>query len=357
MGSVPVPKTTAPRIQIEHPAPVVDCGRYRVKRSVGQRVDVGVDIFRDGHEALRAVVRWKGPGDDSWAEAPLHPVDAHIKGVRWEGSFGVDRPGRWTWTVEAWSDELASWRVEVERKAAAPQDDLDSELSEGVALLGAAAERASTARHTDDAEVLAATIDAVADATQRTPARVAAGLAPEAIAAADRHPGRQRAARMAPSVEVAVDPVRARFGSWYEMFPRSWGGFDGIAAQLPALAELGFDVVYLPPIHPIGVTNRKGRNNGLIAGPDDPGSPWAVGGVEGGHTALLVNAHHDEVAFVLPARRFGREWTLELDTVDPTAEPGAWTAGARGEVAVVARSISILRRTAPLRRTEPPADA
>ncbi|HXH59629.1 MAG TPA: maltotransferase domain-containing protein [Iamia sp.] len=169
MPAVPFPARSKPphRIQIEHLSPVLDCGRYPAKRTVGEAVPVAADIFSDGHDVLRAVVRWKAPDDDgdgggdgdgrSWQETPLHPVDAHIQGVRWEGSFPVDALGRWTWTIEAWSDVLASWHVELTRKVAAGQDDLNSELAEGAVLLRAAAKRAKGA----DRAALAAAADAV----------------------------------------------------------------------------------------------------------------------------------------------------------------------------------------------------
>jgi len=133
---VPVPTATqAPtRIVIEHPAPTVDCGRFPVKRTVGDQVDVSADIFRDGHDVLRAVVSWRGPGDEAWQESQLVAVDAHHKGVRWEGAFTVDRPGRWEWTIESWVDPFATWRDEVARKLEAEQQSLAGEASEGDGL-------------------------------------------------------------------------------------------------------------------------------------------------------------------------------------------------------------------------------
>jgi len=286
VSAVPLPPRSKPphRIQIEHPSPVIDCGRHPARRTTGEVVAVAADIFSDGHDVLRAVVRWRAPGAEKsdWQEAPLRPVDAEIQGVRWEGSFPVDALGRWTWTIEAWRDHLASWRDELTRKVAAGQDDLASELAEGALLLRAAAKRAKG----PDRATLTTAAGAVDDATATTATRVAAALDDEVVAASDRHPNRKRPATLPRPYEVDVDRERARFGSWYEMFPRSWGGFDGVREQLPALAELGFDVLYLPPIHPIGVTNRKGPNNALTAGPGDPGSPWAIGGEAGGHTAI-----------------------------------------------------------------------
>lgn len=300
------------RILIEHPTPQVDCGRYLPKRTVGETFEVGADIFRDGHEVLRAVVRWKrpGPGKQPWQESPLRHVDAHVKGVRWEGSFPVDALGRWKWTVEAWVDELASWRDEVRRKADAGQDDLASELAEGGLLLRAAAKRAKG----DDRTAIAAAADVVEDATAPTRTRVGAALDPALVAVVDRYPDRSRAAKLAKNQELDVDPALARFGAWYELFPRSWGGLRGVEEQIPHLADLGFDVVYLPPIHPIGVTNRKGPNNTLVAGPDDPGSPWAVGGAEGGHTAVHpdLGTIEDLDSLVATARSHGIEIALDF---------------------------------------------
>jgi len=299
-----------PRIQIEHPAPLVDCGRYPAKRTVGDTVGVSADIFRDGHEVLRAVVRWRGPGETEWSEAPMRHVDAAQAGVRWEGSFPVDRPGRWTFTIEAWTDAFASWRDELERKVAAGQEDLGGELSEGVLLV----ERVCSLAEGEDRVTLERALSVMRDpnAPQRT--RAEAALAHDVLDAARRSPDRLESTILPQPVEIDVDRVRARFGSWYELFPRSWGGFQGVRAQLPRLAELGFDVLYLPPIHPIGRTNRKGRNNALVAGPDDPGSPWAIGDETGGHDAVHpdLGTLDDFDALVAEGRRVGVEIALDF---------------------------------------------
>jgi starch synthase (maltosyl-transferring) len=268
--------TPPPRIQIEDPQPVLDCGRYAVKACVGDRIAVSALIFRDGHDLLRAVVRYRGPNDKGWSEAPMRRSDAELGIDRWSGSFPVDTQGRWQWTLEAWTDAEATWREELERKVAAGQADLGAELAEGSLLWRAAAARAKGA----DRKLLAAAASALEHA------RHEAAFAAESIAACERHPDRSRSTRTPAAAEVDVDRPRARFGAWYELFPRSFGGLTGVAAQLPRLAELGFDVVYLPPIHPIGQTRRKGRNNATVAAPGDPGSPWAIGSAEGGHTAV-----------------------------------------------------------------------
>jgi starch synthase (maltosyl-transferring) len=243
---VPLPKTSDPpaRIQIQRVTPQVDCGRYAVKRTEGDRVDVTARVFRDGHELLGAAVRYKAAGATRWLEAPL----ASLGNDEWAGSFTVDRCGTWCYRIEAWVDRIASYHHELRRKVEAGQTDLAGELAEGAVLLGR-----------EQLTVEEALAEPAGDRAEKT---------------------------WSPTYEVDVDRELARFGSWYELFPRSWGGFDGVRAVLPKLAELGFDVVYLPPIHPIGTSNRKGRNNLLEAGPKDPGSPWAIGGTEGGHDAI-----------------------------------------------------------------------
>jgi starch synthase (maltosyl-transferring) len=276
------PKPPPPRIQIVRPAPMIDCGRFACKRTVGDTVRVGADIFSDGHDVLRAVVRFLAPGVKRWQERPLLRIDAHVDGDRWEGEFEVTGLGRYTWTIEAWIDVFAGWRDELRRKIEAGQSDLAGELSEGVVLLERARERAKG----EDAERIAVALDALRDAGASDEERQAAALAPELLGAVERHPDRCGSTVAEQRLHVDVDRVRARFGAWYELFPRSWGGLGGVAGIVPELAELGFDVLYLAPIHPIGLTNRKGPNNALTAVPGDPGSPWAIGDASGGHTAL-----------------------------------------------------------------------
>mgnify|MGYP000477537419 CR=1 FL=1 len=305
---VPTAKQPPPRIQIERTAPLIDCGRYPAKRTVGETVTVAADVFRDGHEVLRAVVRHRGPGDKRWQTVPMARIDEESGGNRWSGVFSVDRCGRWQFSVEAWSDPFASWREELRRKVDAGQEDLGGELSEGALHLGAAAARAKGA----DAKALKAAAKIV-EGSGDWRAKVAAALDPEVAAAADRCPEKADTAIAGP-FGVEVDRERARFGSWYELFPRSWGGLRGVAEAIGGIAELGFDVVYLPPIHPIGVTNRKGRNNAPVARPGDPGSPWAIGGAAGGHTAVApeIGTLADLEGLVATAARHGVEIALDF---------------------------------------------
>jgi starch synthase (maltosyl-transferring) len=243
---MPLPKAEKPppRIQIQGVTPQIDCGRHPVKRTEGDRVEVAARIFRDGHETLGAAVRYKPAAATRWREAPLEPLGND----EFRGSFVVDACGTWCFRVEAWVDRIASFQDELRRKRDAGQADLEGELSEGALLLGRAELTVE---------------DALAERSQDRSEKI-----------------------WSATYTVDVDRVLARFSSWYELFPRSFGGFEGVRAALPRLAELGFDVVYLPPVHPIGRSNRKGRNNALVAGPGDPGSPWAIGSELGGHDAV-----------------------------------------------------------------------
>ena len=301
-----------PRIIILEPAPVLDCGRFAPKRTVGESVDLRATIVADGHDVLRAVVRWKAPGGRRWHEAPLTHIDADIKGDTWTGSFVIDGCGRWQWTIEAWIDRFASWREELARKVAAGQHDLAGELSEGAQLLRAAAERAKAA---SDRRLIQHALATLEDPGTPEEAKHDAALGPELAAAIERHPDRSESAELEAPFEIDGDRERARFGSWYELFPRSWGGFRGTAEAVPQIAALGFDVLYLTPIHPIGETNRKGANNSLTAGPGDPGSPWAIGmkGV-GGHEAIHpeLGTVEDFEHLVETARAHGMEIALDF---------------------------------------------
>ncbi len=300
-------KPPPPRIRIGSPAPMIDCGRYPSKRTVGDAVSVSADIFADGHDILRAVVRSQAPGARKWVESPMVRTDAHVDGDRWAGSFEVEKLGRHRWTIEAWADAFASWVEEMRRKMDAGQSDLSGELSEGEILLEQAAERARNAKDRQRIE------RALACLRDEEPNPEIA-LDPELFEIIARYPDRSRSTTMDADLHVDVDRGRARFGAWYELFPRSWGGLQGVEKQIPALADLGFDVLYLPPVHPIGLTNRKGVNNALVAAPGDPGSPWAIGDASGGHTALHpdLGTMADFDALAATAREHGVDIALDF---------------------------------------------
>ena len=281
-----MPQVAAERIFVTDVAPQVDCGRWPAKACVGDRVEVSATITRDGHEALRGVVRYRRP-KGRWRESPLEALGND----RFAGGFEVDSVGRWRFEIEAWVDRHAGWLDEHDRKVAAGQSDLAGELAEGAALFGPG------------------TVDEW---------RAAAA----ALGAGDRG----EATRSGP-LEVEVERQRARTGAWYELFPRSWGGLAGVTRVVPELAELGFDVVYLPPIHPIGRTNRKGRNNAERAEPGDVGSPWAIGAAEGGHDAIDPGLGDDAdlAGLVAALREHGMDLALDLALQMSPDHP--WLAG------------------------------
>jgi starch synthase (maltosyl-transferring) len=254
------------RVIVENVAPQVDEGRFPVKRTPGEVVVVEADIFADGHDALAAVTLWRRVGDKSWTETPMTPLGND----RWRAAFTIADFAPYEFTVEGWVDRRATWRDALEKKIAAGQD-VSSERLE------------------------------------------------EAMLPADA--GRSGGTRYARVLRVAVDRERARFGAWYEMFPRSAGSdpsrgatFREAEARLPYVAAMGFDVLYLPPIHPIGRSFRKGRNNSLAASPGDPGSPWAIGSNEGGHTAIEpgLGTLDDFAHFMNAARANGLELALDI---------------------------------------------
>jgi starch synthase (maltosyl-transferring) len=310
---MPLPASGQPpkRIVIQYPAPSVDGGSFPAKRCAGDLVVVEADVFRDGHDKLRAVVRSRGPGERRWRESELEPIDAHLGGVRWGGEFTVDAIGRWLYTVEAWTDVFGTWRDELERKRAAGQEELAGELSEGAVLLHAALERAEAK---GDRALIEHALTTLEDQSTPEPVKHDVVLGAELFEAVERSQERHGSVTLEEPLALEVDRVRARFGAWYELFPRSWGGLAGVREVLPALAGLGFDVVYLPPIHPIGLTNRKGRDNALTAAPGDPGSPWAIGAEEGGHEAVHpeLGTLEDVRALTDAAQELGMDIALDF---------------------------------------------
>ncbi|MFZ6182106.1 alpha-1,4-glucan--maltose-1-phosphate maltosyltransferase [Nannocystis pusilla] len=274
---------TPERIIIEAVSPALDDGRHAIKRIIGDELVVEADIFKDGHDRLAAQARWCGP-DGVWQTTPLrYDYDSD----RWFARVPLDRAGTWSFTVEAWTDRFTTWRVELEKKFAAGQA-IHSELLEGAVMVDAAA-RAAVG---DDRSLLMRLADELRD-PERGPAEravTAQNAELRALMALHHTPDdRTEYPRVFP---VRVDRARARFGSWYEFFPRSCGEpgvhgrFVDAERALYRIAAMGFDVVYLPPIHPIGLTSRKGKNNSLTAEAGDVGSPWAIGGEAGGHTAV-----------------------------------------------------------------------
>jgi starch synthase (maltosyl-transferring) len=288
------------RVVVENVYPEVDDGRFPIKRVVGEAVIVSADVHADGHDRLAAALLYRRGGEDAWNEVTMESVGND----RWRGGFGVDTMGMYEYTVEGWIDRFGSWRDELSKKVAAGQD-VASELLEGSGLTSAVPETAAI----------------LGDSTLAQGQRVAVALDADLEARMRRHADRSRATRYDRVLQVHVERERARTGAWYEMFPRSAGTdparsatFDEAAARLPYIAAMGFDVLYLPPIHPIGRSFRKGRNNALTPEPGAPGSPWAIGSDEGGHMSVEpgLGTIDDFDRFVDAARRHGLEIALDL---------------------------------------------
>jgi starch synthase (maltosyl-transferring) len=289
-GPEPGPDAIGTRrsIVVERIQPELDGGRHPVKRVVGDRLMVSADIFADGHDLIDAALLLRPDGAASWREAPMRLVEND----RWSASIELTE-NRWhRYAVEAWRDAFGTWRHGLERKVEAGVP-VPVEIEEGRLLLEAALARAQAARARKDATTIGTALAALRRA--RSPAtRVAILAAEDLLAVARRHPERRFATRSA-ELPLVVDRERARFGAWYELFPRSQGRdpkrpkattFREAEWRLPDIRAMGFDVVYVPPIHPIGRTNRKGRNNTLDARPDDVGSPYGIGSADGGHDTV-----------------------------------------------------------------------
>jgi starch synthase (maltosyl-transferring) len=263
------------RVVIEGVSPEIDGGRFAIKRTVGERVVVEADVFGDGHDLVSAVLLYRRDGDPEWNEVALTP----LVNDRWHGEFPVVDLGRYCYTVRGWVDHFKTWVHDLEKRVEAGQD-VTVDLEIGALLVDEAAANAPE----PDAEHLRDHAAAL-----RTHGGATRAMSPELEFLMERHAPRHFATTYDRELAVVVDPVRARYSTWYEFFPRSagkgteHGSFRDAEAWLPGIAAMGFDVVYFPPIHPIGIAHRKGMNNTTTAEPSDPGSPWAIGGAEGGH--------------------------------------------------------------------------
>ena len=307
-----------PRIFIEAISPSVDGGRFPAKAVTGRPCVVEADIFRDGHDVLRAVIKWRQAGRRTFSEAPLEL----LVNDRWRGELPLEENTRYEYTIEAWISLYESWLVDL-RKRVAVDEPVASEVREGIALLEgiAPAGRAKGAAAARPLREAARELRAWLDDGAEGAAALAIAEREDVLAAEGRLVLRIGATEFAPLLELVADRPRALYGAWYEMFPRSYsptpgrhGTFADAARRLPALREMGFDVVYLPPIHPVGTSHRKGRNNALEAQPGDPGSPWAIGSSAGGHTAVepQLGTLEDFDRFVAAARRLDLEVALDF---------------------------------------------
>ncbi|MFG3006631.1 maltotransferase domain-containing protein, partial [Streptomyces calvus] len=305
---------TIGRIPVRDVRPSVDCGRRPAKAVVGETFEVTATLFREGHDAVAANVVLKDP---EGRPGPFTPMRELAPGSdRWGAEVVADAPGRWTYRVEAWGDPVATWRRIATVKVPAGID-TGLVLEEGADLFERAA--AGVPKGAGQA-VLRTTAETLRDDSLPCATRLAAALTPEVDRVLARHPLRELVTSSDP-LPLLVERERALFGSWYEFFPRSegtpeqpHGTFDTAARRLPAIAAMGFDVVYLPPVHPIGTTFRKGPNNTLNAGPHDVGVPWAIGSPEGGHDAVHpdLGTLEDFARFVARAGELGLEVALDF---------------------------------------------
>ena len=299
-----------PRVVVEGVSPTVEGGRYPIKRVVGEDVRVRADAYADGHDAVAVVLLWRAESETEWHEVPMEPLGND----RWQARFRIERLEPHRYRVEAWIDHFKTWRRDLEkRRAAGTVETVD--LLVGAALVASAASRAPGA----DGRALERWARELG-AAEVSPATLDHALAPELAALVDRHAERPDVARSQAELRVDVDRERARFSAWYELFPRSWGvkgrhgTFRDVERRLGYVAEMGFDILYLPPIHPIGRVHRKGPNNDPKAKPGDLGSPWAIGSREGGHTALhpKLGTMEDFRRLLRKAEALGLEVALDL---------------------------------------------
>jgi len=301
--------TKSARLCIEAIRPLIDEGRFAVKRVLGEEIQVEADIFSDGHDQIGAALLWRAADDVDWTEIPMQPQDND----RWQASFQPARIGRYLFTIEAWRDDFATFQSDLAKKQAAGRD-LTLEFEEANIFLAPTAEEESSL--TPPLTTLRLNFAAADDAT-----KLSLLLSPDTKALLDGGRHRKFVTRYASPIAVDVDRRAAGFSSWYELFPRSQsnnpdrhGRFDDVIARLPAISAMGFDTLYFPPIHPIGRINRKGRNNALSANDGDPGSPYAIGSDEGGHDAIHpeLGTLEDFRRFIQAAQQHGLELALDF---------------------------------------------
>ncbi len=285
---------TKVRVVIEEITPRVDCGRFPIKRTTGEKVVVEADVFGDGHDAVAAMVMYRHDSASDWHRVPMKPIGND----RFRAEFTVQQLGSYLYTVCAWVDHMESWRRALLKKYAAGRraadhgeagQEINLDLKTGALLAESMAQRA----HGIESQRLREWAAAVTDSRRDMEARLALAQTESLRDLEQRYPDPDIVLHWDAPLEVEVDRERARFSTWYEMFPRSaasepgkHGTFADVQKLLPYVASMGFDVLYLPPIHPIGLTERKGRNNDPNCSKDDPGSPWAIGGRDGGHKAI-----------------------------------------------------------------------
>ncbi|MBM3423789.1 MAG: DUF3416 domain-containing protein, partial [Chlorobi bacterium] len=298
------------RVVIEQVSPELDGGTYPVKCVEGERLTVEADIFTDGADTITATLCCRPADGGDWQRFPMHPKGND----RWEGFFVTGKPGRYEYTIEAWADHFLTWKKGLVKKVEAGQD-VSLDLRAGSVFVELAAGRAAGS----EARQLGAYATLLLAEEQSE--AVEAAFKEELERLMNRYPDKQHATLYGKALGLVVETPKAGFSSWYEFFPRSWGPepgshgtFRDCTDLLPRIAGMGFDVVYLPPIHPIGITKRKGRNNALTADPGEPGSCWAIGNADGGHKSVHpeLGTLEDFRVFVAEAARHGISVALDI---------------------------------------------
>jgi len=305
------PKEGRGRVVIENIVPEVNCGRFPIKRIVDDLVSIEADVFGDGHDHVRARLLWKQEGDRDWQSTEMQSLGND----RWRGEFPVAKVGRYRYTLLGEIDHFETWQSDLKKRVEAKQD-LELPFATGALLLEQTQPRATN----KDSTKLASWAKKLRSSNYDADA-VAFALQEELLETVNRYPDAALETWYDKELEVVVDRERARFSSWYELFPRSWSPTPGkhgtlrdVAARLDYVAEMGFDVLYLPPISPIGKSFRKGKNNSVEAAPGDEGSPWAIGSAEGGHTAIhpALGTMEDFHALVARAKELNMEVALDI---------------------------------------------
>jgi starch synthase (maltosyl-transferring) len=307
----PIKLSGRSRVVIEQVTPEIDHGHFPIKRSLGEGVVVEAAIFCDGHDVLSAVLKYRAEKNSDWSEEPMQPLVNDL----WRSEFAITQLDAYRYTIEAWINQFASWQRDLQKKIDAQQD-VAVELLMGAELVAETAKRATGA----DAGELQQWAQQFRAANLKNADALKLAFDTRLVELMGRHPDRRHSTIHKPELRVLVDAERTRFSTWYELFPRSTGEpghhgtFKNCEAQLERIARMGFDVLYLPPIHPIGTSFRKGKNNNVKCQPDDVGSPWAIGSSEGGHKSIHpgLGTLEDFHQLVSHARQMGIEIALDI---------------------------------------------
>jgi starch synthase (maltosyl-transferring) len=301
------------RIVIEGVSPEIDSGHFPAKAIVGDKVTIEADIFADGHDVLSAYLLYRRENESTWTETPMQL----LVNDRWRGSFMAGEPGRYLYTITAWVEEFKTWCQDIKKRIEAKQEDLPVYIAIGAGIIREAAGRAPGG----DGKALLKWADTVKSGGVTQKDKIKLVMSDKVARLMEQHADRSIAVTYSKELAVTVEREKTSFSTWYEMFPRSCidksgrhSTFKDCEARLPYIAGMGFDVLYFPPIHPIGHTNRKGKNNTVTAKADDPGTPWAIGAEEGGHKAVnpQLGTLEDFKKLVAAAKDYGIEIALDI---------------------------------------------